>query len=87
MTTLKITDYELGFLTATSYYLYADISDAGWNGDEWMEVTCDGKTIYDMNFWQDDDGAETHCTLYATRKKGEAEIFRETDGLSYRRLW
>jgi len=81
--TMELTDYEHGFLMATSHYLHAQLVDTGWEGDEWMEVELDGKH-YDFNFWREEDDSGTSCIAYATKmEKGH----RTTDTNVFKRLW
>lgn len=80
---IVLSDYEQGFLEATSHYLHADLLKHGMEEEEWIGVKV-GNKEYDLNFYTDDLTDVTKCVVHPTKMSGEHRV---TIGTVFKQLW
>ena len=87
--TMQLTNYEYGFLMASSQYVYSEYKI--YPEDDWQEIKVDYK-YYDLHFYREEDNSGTACVAYATKPNNTANIrdsesCRTTDLNVFRKLW
>ena len=80
---MVLSEYEQGFLEATSHYLHADLVEHGMEEEEWIGVKV-GDKVYDLNFFTDECTDVTKCVVHPTKMSGE---HRATIGTVFKQLW
>lgn len=66
--TLKLSDYELGYLTAFSHQSYEDWCDTNREPEDiWYGIQV-GDRMFDLNLWRDESEDTVYCSVYECYK-------------------
>ena len=66
--TLKLSDYEVGYLTAFSHQSYEDWCDTNREPEDiWYGIQV-GDRMFDVNLWRDESKDIVYCSVYECYK-------------------